>query len=171
MKKLLILLILTIQAINTHAYEVKKFHTPAAGSYQVLRIYDGDTFTILVPPKYKVNIRISGIDAPERTQEFGMYARLFLERLINDKPVYIKALSIDKWGRTVARCFNDKGQDLALEMLRNGMAWHYAQYDNTEAYTEAEQYARCIQAGLWCRSNPMTPQDYRNAPRHIRRKN
>lgn len=170
MKRITAIYILMVLAMGASAYQPIKFATAPQGRYHVVRIYDGDTFTILVPPNDTYNIRIQGIDAPERRQEFGMYARLYLERLIDGKEVEIYPDELDKWGRTAARCFNHEGKDIGLEMIKAGMAWQYAPYNNNEKYVRAEQMARMTGMGLWCRPNPMNPQDYRQAPKEIKRK-
>lgn len=172
MKNILSLSILVILTLAVHALTPVKGSLSPTGQFRVIRIYDGDTFTILDPNGLKTyNIRINGIDAPERTQEYGLYARAFLEQLIDGKPVKITPIGIDIWGRTTATCYDHQGHDIALEMLKAGMAWHYTQYSSNQKYAEAEKMARCAHTGLWCRTNPMNPQDYRHAPRDIKRKN
>lgn len=172
MKNILSLSILLLLTLATHALTPVKGILSPSGQFRVVRIYDGDTFTILDPNGLKTyNIRINGIDAPERTQEYGLYARAFLEQLIGGEPVTVKPIGIDLWGRTTALCYNHQGLDIALEMLKAGMAWHYTQYSSNRKYAEAETEARYTHTGLWCRPNPMNPQDYRHAPLNIKRQN
>ncbi|MCQ2339138.1 MAG: thermonuclease family protein [Paludibacteraceae bacterium] len=161
----------TVSVLRLSAYQAVRFERAPRGKYRVVRIYDGDTFTILVPPDYTFNIRIQGIDAPERRQEFGMYARLYLEALVNGMEVEIFPMELDKWGRTAARCFNYEGKDIGLEMIKAGMAWYYGEYYKDPKYENEERVARVTQTGLWCRPNPMNPQVYRQAPRSVKRKN
>ena len=169
MRRLLIVL-LTLWAACAAAYTPVKFERAPRGKYRVVRIYDGDTFTILVPPDYTFNIRIQGIDAPERRQEFGMYARVYLERLIGGQDVEIYPMETDKWGRTAARCFNHEGKDIGLEMIKAGLAWYYSEYYKDPKYENEERMARAAQAGLWCRPDPISPQAYRQAPTAVKRK-
>ena len=168
MKKLLLILsiIVNCQLSIVNSQNPYNLGTMAPkGSFPILKIYDGDTFTILTPDGRRFNIRINGIDAPERTQEDGMYAREYLVQLINNERVTIYPLSIDRYGRTLATCYTYDGRDIALEMLQAGMAWHYALYDNTAAYIKAEQTARYTGEGIWANANAIDPQTYRTLTR------
>jgi endonuclease YncB( thermonuclease family) len=49
---------------------------------RVERIADGDSFTVRVESGKIFEVRINGIDAPERRQPFGPSARTSLHRLI-----------------------------------------------------------------------------------------
>ena len=166
MKKLILLLTISMMVNTILAQNFYNLGTLAPkGSFAVWKVYDGDTFTILLPNHQRFNIRINGIDAPERRQEYGMYARAYLIQLINGQRVTIIPLTIDKYGRTLATCYTSDGKDISLEMLKAGMAWHYSDYDNTTAYKEAEQEARYCGEGIWGNGNALNPQLYRSLTR------
>ena len=171
MKRLFFVCLWAMAVCSACGYTPVRFERAPRGKYKVVRVYDGDTFTILVPPDYTFNIRIQGIDAPERRQEFGMYARLYLEALIGGREVEIFPMEQDKWGRTTARCFNHEGKDIGLEMIKGGMAWYYSEYYKDPKYENEERIARATQRGLWCRPDPMKPQVYRQAPKQVRERN
>ena len=70
----------------------------------------------------------------------------------------------DKYGRTVGHVMVD-GRDMNLEMLEEGMAWHYEKYDHNKRLREAEQGARAAKKGLWSDDNAVPPWDWRKIKR------
>ena len=137
---------------------------------RVIRVSDGDTCDVETPTGRIVRIRIYGIDAPELAQPFGKESRKYVDKKLLRQQVIIEKYYDDQYGRCVGRVIlNDK--DLALELLEEGIVWHYVQYCNDPAYAEAEQQARKEQKGLWKSSageEPVPPWEYRKA--HPRRK-
>ena len=54
---------------------------------RVVGVADGDTVTVLDNGKVQHKIRLAGIDAPERTQDFGNRSKQSLSDLVFAKPV------------------------------------------------------------------------------------
>jgi len=137
---------------------------------QVVGIADGDTVTVLDASDTQHKIRLKSIDAPERGQAFGQASKRNLSALIFGKLVTIQFSKRDRYGRIVGRViFN--GQDICLEQVRSGYAWHYTEYEREQspaerrAYAEAEAEAREQKRGLWRDSSPVAPWDYRRERR------
>src|SRR5688500_8350746 len=134
---------------------------------KVVSIYDGDTITVLDAEKRQHKIRLAGIDAPERKQDFGNAARRHLSRLVHGKPVTVEGRKIDRYGRRVAKVLTD-GFDVNLEMVIAGYAWHYREYEreqslrDRESYATAERGARRSHYGLWAQAKPTPPWEFRN---------
>lgn len=63
---------------------------------------------------------------------------------------------MDKYGRTIGHVIVD-GRDTNLEMLEEGMAWHYRQYSKNERLQRAEDDARAAKKGLWQDREPVAP--------------
>jgi endonuclease YncB( thermonuclease family) len=65
-------------------------------------------------------------------------------------------------------------QDVNLEQIQAGMAWHYKKYqgeqttDHRVAYSDAELGARREKRGLWADRDPVPPWEYRQAKRQQR---
>ena len=85
------------------------------------RVIDGDTIEVAGE-----RIRLHGIDAPESRQacmsERGLYgcgreATAAMQRAIGGQPVECKARDVDRYGRLVAVCFNDDGEDIGEALL------------------------------------------------------
>lgn len=112
-------------------------------------------------------VRLWGIDAPEHDQTCvlaqapypcGRIAAKALSDLVRGKDVRCAKVDIDRYGRTVARCFVD-GQDLGAEMVRRGLALDYRRFSGG-FYSAAEAAARRERRGLWA-STFERPSDWR----------
>ncbi|SJZ90231.1 Endonuclease YncB, thermonuclease family [Cetobacterium ceti] len=149
MKKIFLLLMILLMSTYTFALEGK-----------VIKVADGDTITILDHHK-KVKVRFYGIDAPEKTQEYGMKSKDILDHLLYGKYVNIDVKDIDQYGRTVGIVYY-KHKNINVEMVKNGNAWWYKRYskDNMEL-AAAEIYAKQEKKGLWEGKNPIAPWKYR----------
>ena len=95
---------------------------------KVVGISDGDTITVLDGNKVQHKIRVAGIDAPEKAQDFGNRSKEHLSDLVFGKTVSIPESKIDRYGRTVSRVMIGK-TDAGLEQIKAGMAWHYKKYE------------------------------------------
>jgi endonuclease YncB( thermonuclease family) len=133
----------------------------AADSLRVIAITDGDTFKALNAENQQIKIRMYGIDAPEKTQAFGTKAKQYLSDLIFEKTIAITIDDIDRYGRTVARVYTSDGKEVAVEMLKAGMVWHYKQYSKSEEYAVLEAEAREAERGLWADSDAVPPWEFR----------
>ena len=127
---------------------------------KVVRIADGDTFTLLDANNNQIRIRLHGIDCPEKGQDCYQVAKDYLGKLVFQKVVYVENLDTDRYGRTIGRVWIN-GVDVNLALLRNGLAWHYKHYDKFKEYAEAESQARKEKLNIWSRSDAIAPWDYR----------
>lgn len=133
---------------------------------RVVGISDGDTVTVLAEGNKRIKVRLQGIDAPERSQAFGMKSRQNLANLIFGKNVQIKSHGLDKYKRTLGTIYIDD-QDINEQMVKDGFAWFYRRYakdlttEQASRYEEVETEARDRERGLWADSNPTPPWDYR----------
>ena len=95
---------------------------------KVVGVHDGDTITGLDEDQKQFKIRLDAIDAPELGMAFGQASRKALSEKVLGKMVEVIVKTKDRYGRTVGHVLLDK-RDMNLEMLEEGMAWHYAHYD------------------------------------------
>jgi endonuclease YncB( thermonuclease family) len=141
--------------------------TTKSVSGTVVKIADGDTITILDAQNVQHKIRLQGIDAPERRQDFSEVSREHLASLVFGKYVRIEYEKVDRYGRLVGKVWVD-GNDECLEQLKAGLAWHYKEYEkeqppaDRQLYANAEQEARAQKRGLWKDPNPTPPWEYRH---------
>jgi len=115
---------------------------------KVVRVADGDTITILDSSNTQVRVRLYGIDAPEKGQDFANVAKEFTSDICFSKIVIIDVKDIDHYGRTVGIVWTDDSVNLNLELLRTGLAWHYKMFDNSDEFAQAENLAKINKVGL-----------------------
>ena len=117
---------------------------------RVVRVLDGDSVIVRRSDGRDLEVRLFGIDAPERHQPWSRRSRQALSRLARDHEVLLEVVTEDAYGRTVAvmRRTSD-GLDVNREMIRQGHAWVYRQYTNDPALLALEDGARRAGAGLW----------------------
>lgn len=155
-KKSILIIFLTCAVSASRAYEAR-----------VVGVSDGDTVTVLDANKVQHKIRLAGIDAPEKAQDFSNRAKEHLSDLVFGKTVSIPDGKFDKYGRTVSRIIVN-GTDAGLEQVKAGMAWHYKKYEVEQTpadranYSAAELKARAAKLGLWAQGTPVRPQDFRH---------
>ena len=124
---------------------------------KVIKISDGDTITVL-SGKEQTKVRLYGIDAPEKKQDYGQRSKQFLASLIAGQVVEIEPKGKDRYKRTLGTIYY-KGQDINAQMVLNGYAWAYVKY--SRIYVDQEKTAREKKLGLWQSSNPTPPWEWR----------
>lgn len=127
---------------------------------KVIKVADGDTFTILTGGKEQIRIRLYGIDAPESKQDYGTKSRHFVNGLIYGKVVKIENKGIDRYKRVLGIVWIDS-INLNEKLLENGLAWHYKHFDKSKRYADLEQHARNKKINIWSMNNPVAPWDFR----------
>ncbi len=126
---------------------------------KVVAVLDGDSLMVL-DGRQQVEVRLHGVDAPERGQAFGNVCRRTLSNLAFGKTAAVQVVDIDRYQRRVSRLTVD-GRDVGLEMIRAGCAWHYRQFSDDAGYAAAEEEARRARRGLWQDATPVPPWTYR----------
>lgn len=128
----------------------------------VVSVTDGDTIKVKHGETLEV-IRLDGIDAPEKLQEYGPEAREALSGLILNKEVEISPVTKDRYGRTVARV--DYNGSVNEFLVQSGNAWwfrKYARKNSKLALLEAD--ARLNKRGLWAKE-AVAPWEFRKQNR------
>jgi endonuclease YncB( thermonuclease family) len=137
---------------------------------RVVGVADGDTITVLDKSNTQFKIRLSGIDAPEKKQDFGNASKKSLSDLVYDQQVTVDWHKEDRYGRIVGKVIRDK-VDINLEQIKKGMAWFYRNYQNELElddrldYLHAEEAALKNQIGIWSLQSPIPPWDFRKIGR------
>src|SRR5688500_5774539 len=130
----------------------------------VTHVADGDSFHARDTRGRKLEIRILGIDAPERNQPFADASRRALIKLIRGKEVEIHVAEPERHGRLVSRVMQG-GVDVGHAQSKSGMAWVDPWAQTMPAgYRDAERAARDARAGLWRDPKPREPWKYRRGP-------
>jgi endonuclease YncB( thermonuclease family) len=127
---------------------------------KVVSIADGDTITVLDVDKVQHKIRLQGIDAPEKKQAFGTKSQELLTEKIAGHDVVIEWKDKDRYGRILGEVMLGR-RHINLEMVQEGMAWHYVQYSKSKELASAEQNARQGNRGVWADKDPIPPWEFR----------
>jgi len=140
---------------------------------KVLRVVDGDTIYVEVEAGKKFKVRLTGIDAPEQNQPYGLESTYHLKKLLLNKLVLLKSkpkkgkpYSLDRYKRVLAKIIFD-GKDINLSQVLGGYAWHYKRYQkqqspsDRESYSQAELNAKKNKLGLWGEKKPIAPWKWR----------
>ncbi len=145
---------------------------------RVVGVADGDTITVLAG-KTQHKVRLSGIDAPEKSQPYGNASKQSLSDLVYGKEARVETTKKDRYGRDIGKVWVQpvscptcgKTLDANLTQLTVGMAWWYRYYareqpeEDRGRYEFAELEAKAKKAGLWRDPNPVPPWDWRKASR------
>ena len=122
----------------------------------VTRVADGDTIYVLDKSETEHTIRLDGIDAPERNQDFAAQSKKYLSDLVLGEQVTVHVTKRDRNLRTVGRLWKSE-MDVEYEMVAAGMAWHFDKFNNEQKLADAQQAAGESKIGLWVYENPIPP--------------
>ena len=132
----------------------------------VVKVADGDTITLRDSNHIRHKIRLSGVDAPEKSQPYGKRSQKSLSDLVFGKIVRVDTYKADRFGRELGKVLF-KGQDVNLEQLKRGLAWHYKAFEleqtpeDRRIYGSAENDAASARLGLWQDPAPVPPWEWR----------
>lgn len=128
---------------------------------QTLYVTDGDTIKL-----DGERIRLTCIDAPEKTQLYGLEAKEYLMNLLQGKEIEVIRESKDRYGRTLGWLILE-GDTINYKMVEKGMAWWYEYYCGDNKVLERHQAnAKKKKIGLWADSNPINPYEWRKGKRN-----
>ncbi len=134
--------------------------------YKVIKVSDGDTISV---KKLKNNVldgdlikvRLYGVDAPEKDQDFGYESKKALMNYVMDKTIEIDVKSKDRYGRSVGVIYIG-GRNINEELLRDGYVWYYEQYDkNNEKSRLLQENAMKNKLGLFSKKGYIEPWKFR----------
>ena len=126
---------------------------------KVVSVADGDTITVLYGKK-EYKIRFQHIDCPESSQAFGTKAKQVLSNKVFGKIVSVKWTEKDRYMRILGDVY--VGQRwINVEMVNEGMAWHYKFFSKDASIAAVEAKARAAKRGIWSQPNPVPPWEFR----------
>ncbi len=166
----------------------------------VVDIIDGDTYRVRHITRWRywhtykgslkdntIVVRIAAVDCPETAkfgkpgQKFGEESKIFATQKLLGKPVLVKLISKDQYGRVIGlvnykdsrlHIFTSSRRDISEELLRSGLATVYrqggAQYDGgVERWNKLEATATQKRKGMWVNGadGVQLPSDYKKQQR------
>jgi endonuclease YncB( thermonuclease family) len=185
--KKLIWLLATVTGIIMAALLIAG-HVQAADYWlegKVVGVTDGDTITVLDTGNNQHQVRLFAIDAPEtschqktpstyaddcveRGQAFGKTAKRNLSALVYGKQVSVRLGQGKSYDRVVGTVYVGQ-QDINLQQVRDGFAWHAKKYAAQQdqksqlLYSFSEDAARSERRGLWIDDSAIPPWEYRKS--------
>jgi endonuclease YncB( thermonuclease family) len=126
---------------------------------KIVKVIDGDTVTLLTFDNKQEKVRLDGIDAPEKGQDFAEKSRQYLSSLVAGKTVRIQYKNKDRYGRILGTVFVGN-MNVNEEMIRKGLAWQYF-YNKDNHYRKLQEEAKAKKLNIWSGRSPVDPYDYR----------
>ena len=123
----------------------------------VMRVLDGDTIEVKTSPTVIERIRLQNIDAPEKKQAFGDWSKRYLTKMVGGELVTVTFAERDRYGRILGKIATKRIKDVNKEMVANGGAWVYTQYNTDPSLPGIESQAKSLKLGLWSEKNPVPP--------------
>lgn len=141
---------------------------PSANYFQgiVRYVTDGDTIKVFDGEKV-INVRLYGIDSPEKTQKYGRQATHFTSIMALGEMATVHVVDIDKYGRAVG-IVTIGSSSLNESILKAGYAWVYPAYCKKSLCDKWKQYetqAKEAKIGIWIDSDVKAPWEYRRGNR------
>lgn len=152
-------LVLSLCVLFSHALSAQEI------TGKVTRVFDGDSFIVTAAGGKTIEVRLAGIDAPEKNQPYADSARSALRGLILDRKLRLEVLDVDRYGRKVAHAYREPdGLDVNAELIRRGHVWVYRRRAYDTSLYDLERDAREQKLGLWA-----LPESEREPPWRWRR--
>ena len=126
----------------------------------VVRIIDGDTFEGRSGTE-TYRIRLNGIDAPEKKQDFGNACKQRLGDLCKGGQVKVLLLKKDFFNRWLGEVYNYKGVHINQQLVKEGLAWHFNKYSKDPVLARIQKEAQQAKAGLWQMKTVVAPWEFR----------
>ena len=123
--------------------------TPRQNQVDRVEVFDGDSFEARGADGRRVEVRLYGIDAPERRQPWSRKSREALRSRVRGQVLDLRVVEIDRYDRLVAEAFLPDGRSLNAEQVAGGHAWVYRRYTDDPELLRLEREARDARRGLW----------------------
>ena len=157
MKKLVIILVLVAVLATISVSFYFWYNRPREFNATVIDVVDGDKIIVKYDDK-KEKIRLSDIDAPEKEQLNGRWARDYVKMFTRSREVTIKHRGRHvPGGYLLGDVVLEDGASLNEMMVKEGVAWWYSLKSNNKRYEELEKEAKSRKKGLWLQKEPEPP--------------
>lgn len=153
-------LLLALLFVSPHAFPKEIPHT--ISNVKLINCYDGDTCTFR-DGAHKIKVRLAGVDAPEKNQQFGRESRDSLSSFIQSaKTIELRCIG-RSYKRKVCEIFAD-GKSASEHQVSRGFAWDAPKYSKGKFRSLQDQAAKG-KLGLWSQPNHPRPECFRNPRR------
>lgn len=128
----------------------------------VMKIIDGDTIDV-ASSGATIRVRLYGIDAPEKKQEYGQEATNCAKQFLLGQTGLVKTYGSDLYGRALGEVYLN-GRNINPSLVSMGCAWATPQYlpmSRLQDYVKPQIAAKANRIGLWAKPNPVEPSAWR----------
>ena len=138
---------------------------PKQFTARVIGVSDGDTYKVLYG-QTPIKVRLNHVDCPEKGQPFGKAAKKFGSDFCFGKTLTVRSHGKrDRYGRLIGEIYIGN-KCLNKELVRNGLAWHFARYSKDREYAGLNAKARIGRVGLWRDAAAVPPWQWRKQKRN-----
>lgn len=106
-------------------YSPAKITTPPIYSGRVGYVVDGDSLYL---DGRRQQVRLWGVDAPEKSESGFQAATDYLFLIAQGQRIECRQIEVDRYGRSVARCFLRDGREINRLMIESGTAKEYRHF-------------------------------------------
>ena len=123
---------------------------------RVITVHEGDRLTVYHDGRTET-IHLQGIDCPELKQPYGKRAKQVMQAYVGAREVVVRSVQRDRQGRVVAEVLLMDGRNVALELVKEGLAWSRGGLNEGPILADEEELARASGKGLWADPDPVPP--------------
>lgn len=131
----------------------------------MVNVIDGDSIRVMREGTAE-QIRLMGVDCPEKRQPFGTRAKEYTSELAFGQDVTVYGDKRDRYGRRLAEVPLSGGRSLNQELIKAGLAWWFRKYSKDLRLGELERQARVAKRGIWAERDPVPPWEWRDRKYH-----
>ena len=139
----------------------------------VTSVPDGDSLWIVRDPNSvdsEIPVRLFGIDAPEKDQDYGPEAQQALWQLVwRTRGLSMEVVDVDQYHRLVVLLYHQsagRSRSINRMLIEQGHARWYSRYGGESlGFAAAEDQARSNRRGFWLNRHQVAPWDHRAAQR------
>lgn len=128
-------------------------------SGKVIAVIDGDTLLVM-RGSHPVKVRLAEVDAPEKTQPFGMASQKSLAEMVKGKQIKVVSTAVDDYERLIAKVHAGE-VNVNHEQVRRGMAWEYSRFHSNRELMALQHEAQQAKRGLWADEGAVEPSQWR----------
>lgn len=122
---------------------------------------DGDSLRVRSEGA-EIELRLWGIDAPEKGQANADEAQQALATLTVNRQLTVFVVEVDRFARPIVR-LRSGTIDVNQRLIEAGWAWWFRRFAaGMPAYGAAERQARAARRGLWRDPTPEAPWEFRD---------
>lgn len=140
----------------------------SAQIFTVVQCYDADSFAAIEETTgQRIEIRLSGIDGPEKHQPYYKEGKAYLEKLILNKNVDLRIVCYDQYFRMVANVVIGNVW-VNKELVLKGYCFVYDKYCTEKQLYDAQTLAKKDSLNIWRSKSIVKPWDFRKSYKHFR---